>query len=107
MISQTSGAHAVTGGVTGAPGEFGPAQFVAAGLANIIAIISVSNSTTINRVGGGASMAVADIATNRAAITLLPPGGVLDINVGGRLVVGANQMPGDYAGTFTLTVIYL
>lgn len=107
VISQTSGARMVTGGATGAPSDFGPAQFVAAGLANIIAIISVNNSTTINRVGGGASMAVADIATNRAAITLLPPGGVLDINVGGRLIVGANQMPGDYAGTFTLTVIYL
>lgn len=107
VISQTSGARTVTGGVTGAPGDFGPASFVAAGLANVIAIISVSNGTTITRAGGGASMTVTDITTNRAAISVLPTGGALGINVGGRLVVGANQMPGDYAGSFTLTVIYL
>lgn len=107
MISQTSGARAVTGGVTGVGGDFGPASFRAAGLANILAIISVNTGTTITRVGGGASMTVSDLATNRAALTVLPASGVLDINVGGRLSVAANQLPGDYAGSFTLTVIYL
>ncbi|WP_182466642.1 DUF4402 domain-containing protein [Sphingomonas gilva] len=107
VISQTSGARMVTGGVTGAPGDFGPAQFVTAGLASIVVIISVDNATTITRAGGGASMNVTDIATNRPAVSLFPGSGVIDINVGGRLTVAANQMPGDYAGTFNLTVFYL
>lgn len=107
VISQTSSARMVTGGATGAPSDFGPAQFVSAGLSSIIVIITVDNAATLTRAGGGATMAVTDIATNRPAVSLFPGNGVLDINVGGRLTVGVNQMPGDYAGTFNLTVFYL
>jgi hypothetical protein len=107
-ISQTSGARGSTGGVTPATADpFGPAAFVSAGLSSVIAIVSVDTATTLTRAGGGATMAVTDIATDRPAVTLFPGSGVMTINVGGRLAVGANQMPGDYAGSFNLTVFYL
>ena len=38
--------------------------------------------------------------------TLLPSG-VQTYYIGGTLSVGANQLPGDYSGTFALTVNYL
>jgi hypothetical protein len=107
-ISQTSGARSSAGGaIPIAADPFGPAQFTAAGVLNVLAIISVDSSTTISRIGGGATMNVSDLAANQSGLTVFPANGILPINVGGRLSVSANQMAGDYAGTFTLTVIYL
>ena len=39
--------------------------------------------------------------------TTLLPSGLQTYYIGGTLSVGANQLPGDYSGTFALTVNYL
>ncbi|WP_171003874.1 DUF4402 domain-containing protein [Sphingopyxis sp. L1A2A] len=82
-----------------------------------IFLITVSGSTsvTLARVGGGAPPMTATLvraaSTSGGGIALLGgtllPSGVQTYYIGGTLTVPANQAPGDYSGTFTLTVNYL
>ncbi|MDR6833097.1 MULTISPECIES: DUF4402 domain-containing protein [unclassified Sphingopyxis] len=82
-----------------------------------IFLITVSGSTsvTLARIGGGAPAMTATLvraaSTGGGGIALLGgtllPSGVQTYYIGGTLTVPANQAPGDYSGTFTLTVNYL
>ncbi len=104
-----------TGGVTLLGTDFTSAAFAGTGTAGVQARLSVGSPTVVlTRVGGGATM---NLNTLRVSIgggpvrTLprnfnLPASGVQTIIIGGRLNVGANQLSGVYAGTFTLTMNY-
>jgi spore coat protein U-like protein len=60
----------------------------------------------LSRVGGGATMNVTGLTLNGPVLRFLNAAGLLDLRVGGTLAVGANQLPGAYAGTFQIIVTY-
>jgi len=107
-IDAVSNARSKTGGVVLATGAApGAASFRAAGVVNVLALITLPASITLTRGGGTETMTVDTITTNGSTTRLFPGSATIDVNVGGRLNVGANQVAGSYSGTFNLTVIYL
>lgn len=92
----TCGAGLVCSGATSA------ASFSIGGTTGQVATISVPASVTLND-GAGNSM-TASLAASAATTTLVAGAG--SFSVGGTLSVGANQVDGDYAGTFNATVDY-
>ena len=100
-------------GVVPAGGTPSHARFVATGTVNRVVSLTlaptpivISNgavSMTVNQlrvsVNGGAGQ---PIGPNHN----LGPSGVINFAIGGRLIVGANQAPGLYSGTFSLTMDY-
>ena len=114
-ISALSGARTTTGGVTPVGGTTQRAEFQGTGGAVLI-IITGSNSATLARVGGGGPNMTASLTRARQTAggpVALPNtaivfgGGFRIYYVGGTLTVPANQPPGDYAGSFTMTVNYI
>lgn len=113
-INPVTGARTTTGGVTPAGGLPQRAVFQGTG-GFLLLTVSGSTSVTLTRIGGGASPITASLAravsNGGGGITLLGatlfPSGVQTYYIGGTLNVPANQPPGDYSGTFTLTVNYL
>jgi len=107
-IDATTGARSLSGGVVGAAGATpGPARFTASGIVGLIALVTLPTSITLTRGGGTETMTVTNITTNGGTTRLFPATPTIDIAVGGRLNVGAGQRDGSYAGTFTVTVLYL
>jgi len=108
-INPNSFGRTTTGGVTAASGSFHPAEFVTRGTPNRRVLVRLPNgSVTLSRIGGGATMTVSNFTRNGAPPTSTPldATGMLDFYIGGRLNVGANQMPGRYTGSFTIEVQY-
>lgn len=106
-IDANTNVRTVTGGVTGATGATPQAaEFTAAGVFGVVALISLPSSFTITRSGGTETMSVTNITTNGGIGRPFLGAGTIDIRIGGRLNVGANQAPGVYSGTFSLTVNY-
>jgi len=107
-VDATTNARTKTGGVVLATGATpGAAGFTAAGLVNILALITLPTNITLTRGGGTETMLVDNITTNGGTTRLFPGSATIDVTVGGRLNVGANQVAGSYSGTFNVTVIYL
>lgn len=105
-----------TGGATPIGGT-SPALFHGYGAYNqIVSLWLGANQITLVRAGGGATMQVNTFTVNSTPPTTLSttpryfrigaPNGYFSFNVGGTLRVGANQMPGTYNGSFTVTVEY-
>ena len=70
--------------------------------------IIVPSSTTLTRNGGSQTMIVDDFTLNGASLRLIPLlTSIGNFKVGGRLTVGAAQEPGQYEGSFVVTVNYL
>ncbi len=106
-LDPTTGTVTTTGGVTALSGTSGPATFVGVGTKNAVYQIRLPTTPiTITRVGGTETMTVStwtlDGATNRHVDAFE----AFEFNVGARLAVGANQVPGTYVGTFDVTVHY-
>ena len=106
VINPTNDARSVTGGVTAAGGTPRAAQFFTYGgpLQNVQ--VNRGPLPVLNRVGGGASMNVTGLTLNGPTLRFLTAAGLLDLRVGGTLAVGANQLEGDYSGTFQIIVTY-
>ena len=114
-VDPVTGARTTSGGVT--PVGAGEQRAIFQGTGGLLLLfVSGSNSVTLTRAGGGGSMTATltrAVTTSGGGITLLGPSatlfpsGVQTYYVGGTLTVPANQPPGDYSGTFTLTVNYL
>lgn len=100
--------------VTLAGGAFSRANFVAAGTPLRVVTLALSPSPAITISNGAATMTVNQLRVSANGGTPQPFGpnhalnaiGVITFNIGGRLNVGANQAPGLYTGTFTLTMDY-
>lgn len=112
-----SGIRTKTGGVTLVGGLVQPARFAGRGSLNQTILISLTASpSTLQRVGGTETMTLDQVtigSTPTAVLTARPqsfrigsPTGVFNFPIGARLNVNANQVPGDYAGTFTVTLNY-
>jgi hypothetical protein len=113
-VNAVTGARTATGGVT--PVGTASQRAIFQGTGGILLItVSGSTSVTLARIGGGAPSMTASLvraaSTSGGGIALLGgtllPSGVQTYFIGGTLTVPANQAPGDYSGTFTLTVNYL
>jgi hypothetical protein len=115
----TDGTRVTTGGVTGYGSTHQEARFAGMGVFNQTVRIRLQSGATINltRVGGGgapmqvnnfeiSSTPLIYLTTSYQNFVLGSPTGQYNFGIGGRLMVGANQMPGTYTGTFTLQLIY-
>jgi hypothetical protein len=114
-INAQTGVRTRTGGVVLAGGAPNSAAFAGTGTGNAIVTMSVSAATiTLARSGGGATMTLNTLRVRAGAggqQTLprnytLPASGAQTFNFGGRLNVAANQLDGNYSGTFSLTMNY-
>lgn len=94
-----------------------PARFAGKGSRNQTVVIAVlSNTSTLTRVGGTQKMTMdtfvigssptATLTTAPLAFSIAAPTGIFTFPVGATLRVGANQTPGTYSGTFTITLAY-
>ncbi len=113
-----TGARTATGGAKLASGgSVTPASFVGKGtLGQTVTIIVNSNTSTLTRTGGTETMTMDTFvigSTPTAILTSTPlafrisgASGIFKFPVGATLNVKANQTPGTYVGTFTLTLVY-
>lgn len=110
------GTRSRTGGATLAGNDGEPARFAGLGTPNRQVNISLgANSIFIT--GPGVRMRVRDfeigstptaiLSTTPTRFTIASALGNYNFPVGATLEVGANQTPGDYSGTFTVTLNYL
>lgn len=113
-VNAVTGARTTTGGSTAVGNDAQRAMFQGSG-GLLLITVSGSTSVTLTRVGGGGTTMTASLvraaSTGGGGIALLGstllPSGVQTYYIGGTLTVPANQLEGDYTGTFTLTVNYL
>ncbi len=114
-VSPVTNARSGSGGVTLVGAVSQRAMFQGTGGLLLITVTG-DNNVTLTRSGGGGTMTaslVRAITTSGGGVNILGssatllPSGVQTYYVGGTLNVGANQAPGDYNGTFQLTVNYL
>lgn len=99
-----SPAGAVTSGTLKTLGAANAGAFTISGQASTPLTITFGNGTVNN---GGSSMAVDTFtSTTVPANSSTDTSGNLTLKVGATLHVGANQTPGTYNGTYTVTVSY-
>ena len=97
-----------TGNATAFGGTVSAAPFPVSARPLLYYQISVPASTTLTRNVGSETMLVDNFTLNGAAIRFLPLfTSIGSFKVGGRLTVGAAQEPGQYEGSFVVTVNYL
>lgn len=117
VIVSPAGVRTKTGGVTLVGGLVQPARFAGRGTVNQTVLISLTASpATLQRTGGTETMVLDQLtigSTPTAVLTVTPqafrissPTGIFNFPIGGRLSVNANQVPGDYVGTFSVTLNY-
>ena len=109
-INETTQARTVTGGVSQAGGTISAASFTGMtdGWPFWVDVDAPTPATiTLTRVGGGATMQVNTFTVQGGVGTrFVWINSIFTFRVGGRLMVGANQMAGTYNGTFNVTVNY-
>jgi uncharacterized protein DUF4402 len=106
VIDPNNDARSVTGGVTAAGSGGQAAQFWTYGGPRQFIYVTRGPLPVLDRVGGGGNMNVTQLTLNGPVFRYLSGAGLLDLRVGGRLQVGANQAPGVYEGDFQITVTY-
>lgn len=107
-IAPATGVQTRTGGVTLGAADYHRAEFLGMAQVGILTTVSLpAASTTLTRVGGGASMTATLGVEGGTGIRWFPGTGIQTFRVGGTLSVAAHQPVGQYVGTFTLQVDYL
>jgi hypothetical protein len=106
VINPDTDARTTTGGVTAAGGAPIAAQFYTYATGNQLLLVYRGALPVLNRVGGGATMAVTGLTLNGPVTRFVGPAGLLDLRVGGTLQVEANQLSGSYSGSFDIIVVY-
>jgi hypothetical protein len=107
-INPTTGVRTASlGAATLLPGApVSRASFQIVGQPGVITTVALPVSTVLTRSGGGSNMTVNTFRKRPTGNPLIPASGTYTLNVGARLNVKANQQPGLYTGTFTVTVNY-
>jgi hypothetical protein len=107
VINPDTGALSTTGGVTALGGQPRPATFIGAARSATVVNLKLPNQpVTLTRVGGTETMQLRSFTLqgqDKRAIARMTS---FEFNVGGTLVVGANQAEGLYSGTFDIIVQY-
>jgi hypothetical protein len=107
VIDPATGAVTTTGQVLPIGSAAHRATFIATGSKNSVVLIRVpKNPVTLTRVGGTETMTVSNWTLDGNTNRKIPVGNAFTFGVGGTLNVGAAQVDGTYAGTFTVTVQY-
>ena len=105
VVVTPAGARSATGGVTlGSSGSAGGASFTVTGVPLLTYSITLPSSATL--AAGGSTITVNSFTSSPSGSGSLPLGGSQVLRVGATLRVGANQTPGSYSGTFSVTVAY-
>lgn len=100
VVVSTSGARTCGTGLV-CSGASTAAGFDVTGSNNQIITITVPANVTLS---SGANTMLASLAASNATLTLTGNAG--SFSVGGTLAVGANQVDGDYSGSFNVTADY-
>ena len=85
-------------------GPVSAAAFSVTGDASAVYVITLPGSSSVT--SGGNSMTVDTLADSKGGTSTLDGAGADSFSVGATLNLGAGQVPGAYAGTFTVTVEY-
>ena len=113
-----TGVRTATGGAKlAADSNVRPARFAGKGSNNQgVTIALAAGTSTLTRIGGTEKMTADTFiigSTPTATLTIVPLAfrissatGIFTFPVGATLRVGANQVPGKYSGTFTITLVY-
>jgi hypothetical protein len=105
-IDAVTGSRTSAGGVAALGGSTAQrARFVGAGSENQTVSLTLSAPPTLSD-GGSNTMTMSSLDLDGPNTRTIGPDLAFDVYVGGTLAVGANQAPGFYSGTFTLTVEY-
>ncbi|HET7606243.1 MAG TPA: DUF4402 domain-containing protein [Sphingomicrobium sp.] len=91
------------GGLT-CSGTWSPAAFSVTGTAGQQLALTIPDSITLNRAGGG-SLSV-DVTSDKPANPTLDSGGNASFTVGGQLTIPAGTLDGVYTNTFDVTANY-
>ena len=104
----TSGARSASGGVLLIPSSAGAAaQFTVSGDANATYTIQLPGNDFVKLSGPGGDMFINEFTGSPSgAAGQLSAGGSQSLSVGGTLNVASGQSPGEYSGSFTVTVDY-
>ena len=106
-VDEYTEARTVTGGVTQAGGTISAARFTGLTSGNSHLKIDIPNgSITLTHTNGTTTMTADTFELNGDKNDWVGPNEVFEFQVGARLLVGANQLPGTYTGTFDVTVTY-
>ncbi|MEM1132235.1 MAG: DUF4402 domain-containing protein [Pseudomonadota bacterium] len=106
VINPNNDNRTVSGGVTGGANGGAAARFLTYGGPLQFIFVTRGPFPVLTREGGSETMNVDLLTLNGSTFRFLDEAGLLDLRVGGRLNVGANQAPGRYSGTFEITVTY-
>lgn len=104
----TSGARSASGGVLLIPSSAGAAaQFTVSGDANATYTIQLPANDFVKLSGPGGDMLINDfVSSPSGAGGQLSAGGSQTLLVGATLNVASGQVPGEYSGSFSVTVDY-
>lgn len=104
----TSGARSASGGVLLIPSSAGAAaQFTVSGDANATYTIQLPDNDFVKLSGPGGDMFINEFTGSPSgAAGQLSAGGSQSLSVGGTLSIASGQSPGQYAGSFSVTVDY-
>lgn len=107
MILAPNGLVSTTGGVTSRTGSgYSQAAYTVSGVPAASFSVTIA-PTTVTLSGPGGTLSVGDFVLDQATpITLDSSSGLAFFNVGATLFVNAGQLPGNYTGTFDVTVAY-
>jgi len=106
-VNPVSGSLTVSGTITAVGTSAHPATFTGTGSKNSVVHIRVPTAPiTVTRVGGTQTMTVSTWTLDGSANRKVPASDLFNFSVGATLNVGAAQAPGNYVGTFNVTVQY-
>lgn len=104
----TSGARSASGGVLLIPSSAGAAaQFTVSGDANATYTIQLPGNDFVKLSGPGGDMFINEFTGSPSgAAGQLSASGSQSLSVGGTLSIASGQSPGEYSGSFSVTVDY-
>lgn len=106
MTLSPNGLVTTTGGVTSRSGSgYSPAAYTISGVPAASFSVAIA-PTTVTLSGPGGPLIVSDFVLTQATPITLDNSGLAFFNVGATLFVNAGQLPGNYTGTFDVTVAY-
>jgi spore coat protein U-like protein len=107
VLNPLTVAVTTTGGVTRAGGVPSPARFTGAASSGPVVNIQLPNQpVTLTRVGGTQTVSLSAFTLDGPDKRVMGAATSFDFAVGGTVSIPANPVPGDYVGTFPVTVQY-
>lgn len=107
LTASPAGGRSASGGVTLVPsGPGAAAQFSVSGDPNLTYAIGLPINGAVSLSSGANNMAVNNFTSTPGPTGMLGGGGTQALSVGATLSVGAGQPPGNYTGSFNVSVDY-